>query len=162
MADKSTLISATALAISFVSIGFTFFQWWSSGQENRINAAIEISKNHLRERDAATSVAIAHGINPEDPFTNEDLVRISKHAEALEYIAFLANSNRLEKSYLSPMVSCDIILTNITIAKLAKSDSYLKDKRWPNPEIENFIKTAKCDSDISAPLILNGVRNPKN
>jgi hypothetical protein len=108
MAEPASSVAKIALLVSVGTALFSAFQWWNSRQENRINAAIEISRNYLRDRDyQVTSTLYSVGASKFDPGTL-DMPRIGHHLEFLEYVALLTLTNKIDKTYLSPALICDI------------------------------------------------------
>jgi hypothetical protein len=118
--DKiSVQIAAMALGVSFLSSGFAIYQWWTSGRDEKIRAAIEVSNKYTEEvidpkqfgcyyknvleRADAGQMSFLEVEKLEAPS------RIRKHFERLEYISYLANRGKLDTNYLSQFVICGIL-----------------------------------------------------
>jgi predicted ATP-binding protein involved in virulence len=140
---KSSPTAIVALCISIASAVFSFFQWWNSRAESRINAAIEVSKANLRERDLNTMAAVIKVLTSNEPLTAKEMLLLGDHADQLEYIAFLANTGKLDKSYLSVSIVCDVAITNAAIQKLKEKIPPMA--KSPEHQMEEFSRTAKCD-----------------
>jgi NAD(P)-dependent dehydrogenase (short-subunit alcohol dehydrogenase family) len=80
------------------------------------------------------------------------LLLISKQADVLEYIAFLANTNMIDKSYLSVAIICEIVLTNQAMKRLRELVPPLA--KSPEHQIQDFSRTAACDLSSMIPGIL--------
>jgi len=117
--DRISLqIAGVALILSFLSSGFAVYQWWMSGRDETIRATIEISNKFNDEaidpRSLGKSYKVAFNqfqtgsMNLLDLQKLEAPIRIRKHFEQLEYIAYLANRGKLDKNYLSQFILCDI------------------------------------------------------
>jgi hypothetical protein len=118
--DRATVeISALALGVSLLSSGFAFYQWWTTGTDEKIRATIELSNKYIEE-----------AINPKELSSVYDLLvrqmqngtgsildvqkldiplKIRKHYSRLEYISYLANKGKLDLGYLSQFVICDVV-----------------------------------------------------
>jgi hypothetical protein len=151
MAAKKDPIAIVALCISIVTAVFSVYQWWNNEKESRVNAAIEISRNNLKDRDERTMAAVVKIITGNE-ISLEDAMLISLHADQLEYIAFLANANKLDKSYLSVALNCDIVLTLLAGDKLAKLFPPLA--KSPAHQMRDFDRTANCDLNTMFPGLL--------
>jgi hypothetical protein len=152
LAEKTRVLSLAALCISIVSAAFSIFQWWNGEREALINVAINFSTDHAKYRDNATESATIKAIIGKDPLSNEELLLVANRADQYEYIAFLANSNRLDKSYLSVALKCDIILTQAAYDKLKGLLPAMQ--RSPEHQMREFSRSNDCELNSMVPGFL--------
>ena len=146
MGDGSTTgtIARAALVVSILSAVFSFLQWLNTESENRISAAVELSKNYLKERDvAASDLVVKTIIDGADSISKEDATTIGRYTDLLSYIALLTNKNRLDKVYLADTITCDIFYANKAIGLLKK---YFGEQ---DREMLIFIKRYPCLTEIA-------------
>ena len=106
MAEKSSLVAKFALVVSIGAAAFAVYQWWSSGRNERIRAAMEISNKYIDQvvdPDLSLNAYYAGQAGPE--------VRtyIANHFARLEYIAYLGNVGLINVDYLSQFLVCSIV-----------------------------------------------------
>jgi hypothetical protein len=150
VAEKASAVAKIALLVSTGTAIFSAFQWWSSRQESRITAAIEISRNYIRDRDINTTsmlFALATGVkfDPEPP----DMLKIGHHADFLEYVALLTLTNKLDKAYLAPALICDITNADAALRIVGK-------RFWARPlesKITQFSRDNPCQASLTIPEI---------
>jgi hypothetical protein len=95
-------IALLALILSILSSIAAVYQWWSSGRDEKIHAAIDMSERY-----------IAQGIGMDllsrrTASGQEDTKFLKQEQTLLEYTAFLANRGLLDWRYLAQGVTCDI------------------------------------------------------
>ncbi len=149
MAEKASRTAIIALCISIGTAGFSIYQWWNGQAEGRISAAIEISKNHLRDRELKVMASIVKAAFTEDNLSTEELLMIGHHADELEYVAFLANHDKIDKSYLSLPITCDIVLTSKASERLKQLIPTMA--KSPEHQMRDFSRTAVCDLNSMVP-----------
>jgi len=98
ISDKTAVL---ALIVSLTSAGFTVYQWRATDSEARTMAAIDISRKYLDDSRSAEQLA---NFRVERGATDASH-RLLSH---LNYIAYLANTDRIDGRYLAPQVTCDI------------------------------------------------------
>ena len=102
-------ISLLALTFSIVSFGFGIYQWWSSGRQERIRAAIDLSDRYI---DQAVSIRSIHLIEEQVQSGTTNVLSLDpakRQVARLEYIAFLVNHGLVNASYLAQRTVCDIV-----------------------------------------------------
>jgi hypothetical protein len=147
--------AAIALVISLCTAAFSIYQWWTGQREARIVAAIEVSNKQLEKRDESLLLTIAKWYSNRGIESVPDYMRIAAHYDELEYIAFLANKDRVDKDYLSMSVVCDIVLTEGAMNNIKKKVPELS--KFTSQDMSDFSKSAKCDAaqfvnELLAPL----------
>jgi hypothetical protein len=103
----SDRVAVLALVLSILSSGFAVYQWWSSAKEERIRAAIEIS-NKFND-DAVNPAWIASQVTMGYGVATEQFTKVGNYFYRLEYVAYLANHDLVDKRYLSESVLCAIV-----------------------------------------------------
>jgi len=102
----SNQIALAAFGLSIVSSGFGVFQWWSSGNEERIRAAIELSDRYI---DQAVSADLFREQYQAGQRTAADLEPVRRQDARIEYISFLVNHGLVNSDYLAQRAICDIV-----------------------------------------------------
>ena len=102
----SNQIALLALALSILSSGFGIYQWWSSGREERIRAAIDLSDRYI---DQAVNADLLVQQFQTGYGNRESLEPVSRQQARIEYIAFLVNHGLVNADYLAQRTVCDII-----------------------------------------------------
>jgi hypothetical protein len=131
-----------ALCLSAVSVGFSAYTWWNSQREVRVATAVEFSKNFIREVDGDTARAFVKAYsNPAIKLPDAERSKVNQITELLEYVAFLGNKEKIDKSYISPSITCFIVLIQKAV------DSSRKEKRdFPDvPEIAKYSQNSACE-----------------
>jgi len=153
--DKVTVqLSALALGVSFLSSSFAIYQWWTSGRDEKIRAAIEISNKYsddaikprqlARDYEMARSQFLSGAMGRLELEKLDERFKIRKHFNRLEYVAFLANRGQIDTNYLSQLVLCDIARASDDLAFLHKSDGAdVKDFSELPDKLEQINKFAK-------------------
>jgi len=138
MAEKSNVIAIVALCISIGSAAFSLYQWWNSQTDSKINAAIEISKNYIQDRDQERPIhLLSLRLNPKNKFTSEQSEELSRYMARLEYYALLINNRRVDETFVAWVIVCDMSLV-LAWSKLVKGDPPVQ----AMPETEKYIKKA--------------------
>jgi hypothetical protein len=146
MAEKASPTAIVALCISIVTAAFSIYQWWNSERESRVTTAIEISKDYLRQAEnnqKILPIVLKFYIGNERP-SMEEILALTGHADNLQYIAFLANTGKLDKSYLSLNLICDMIFTEAATSNLAKMLPFLAKYKEKDHELADFSRNAHC------------------
>jgi hypothetical protein len=99
-------IALVALVLSIVSSIGAVIQWWSSGTDEKIHAAIDLSDRYL---DHAVDIAVTKRRAAWGQNSYEDDAGVQMQEARLEYSALLANRGLLNWKYLSQRVACDIV-----------------------------------------------------
>jgi hypothetical protein len=98
-----------ALILSILSSGFGVYQWWSTGRDEKIRAAIDLSDKYITQRidqkEARSELNQFQTGFGGSSFLN----KIHNQTARLEYIAFLANRNLVNYDYLSQFILCDFL-----------------------------------------------------
>jgi hypothetical protein len=102
----SNQIALLALGLSILSSGFGVYQWWSSGREDRIRAAIDLSDKYIEQ--AVTADVLLQQYRS-GTANYESLEPVRRQAARIEYIAFLVNHGYVNPDYLAQRTVCDII-----------------------------------------------------
>jgi hypothetical protein len=142
----SDRIAIVSLCLSVATGGFTFFQWWNSQREAHIAAAIDISRKLIDQplsREETAAVITAYR-NDTVPF--EQVEKITKNAQLLNYVALLANRNKLEKEYLADDIPCFMVVYNEAMDNLETQFPYLKSHRYL--EMKKFVQTTACSAQL--------------
>jgi hypothetical protein len=104
-----SLTAVVALCLSAMTALFSGYQWWHNQLENRIGATIELSNVYLRDPElVGEQRVISNMIAPEYKASDEDRALAYHYMRRLQYIAHLANTERLDAEYLSSTIKCDI------------------------------------------------------
>ena len=93
--EKWTFRLALFGAGSPLSIVFSFFQWWSSEQKNRISAAIDLSKMYLSDREMNSRYLLLFNYEPGAKRDGEEYLRERAYVDFLNYVAHLANEGNM-------------------------------------------------------------------
>jgi hypothetical protein len=104
---KSDHIAFVSLALALMSTASTIFQWWSSGREERIRAAVDISNSYLEK-----AVSDPNHILSASQFgfaSQEQAFSALRELERLEFVAYLANRGLVNANYLSHVLTCNIV-----------------------------------------------------
>ena len=103
-----TQIALLALVLSILSAISAVYQWWSSGRDEKIRSAIDMSDHYL-EQWIDIPITLAR-INAGQSAGSTDLENVRKQQAKLEYTAFLANRGLINSNYLAQRVTCDIAM----------------------------------------------------
>jgi len=131
----SNQIALSALGLSMVSSGFGVYQWWSSGREERIRAAIDLSDRYI---DQAVSANLIRGEVNTGYANRTSLDPVKRQDARIKYIAFLANHGLVNSDYLAQRTVCDIV-------KVAGTESEAATFKMNNP------KSCMADSAPASP-----------
>jgi hypothetical protein len=142
MAKGPGTLAVIALCVSISGTAFSIFQWWRSQHDAEISTAIEFSKNYTHDIDETTMMAIMTAYIGRQ-ISTQDAIKAVKFSETLEYIAFLANRAKLDKSYLSPSLTCTIIYAEQALANIRKTNPFMSDVA--KSEIAEFSHTTRCE-----------------
>jgi hypothetical protein len=102
----SNQIASLALALSVLSSAFGAYQWWSSGREERIRAAIDLSDRYI---DQAVMAELRVNQYQAGLGNGESLEPVRRQQARIEYIAFLVNHGLVNADYLAQRTVCDIV-----------------------------------------------------
>ena len=102
MATTSELIAGLSLAVSLTTAGFAYYQWQSTESENRIIAAIDVSKKYSENLGITKNISTWR--KSSEKATEEEVRALF----FLNYFAYLSNTGRLDRRYLSMTITCDI------------------------------------------------------
>lgn len=109
MADKSSWVAKTGLVFAVVGIILTIVQWLYGLKQNRINTAIELSKIYLVDKEIAQRFATLLDEAPEEIQGNYDkFLKARSYIDFLEYVAYLANRERIDNEFVAHRIKCDI------------------------------------------------------
>jgi hypothetical protein len=97
----SDVIASLALIVSLLVAGFSIYQFEHADSEARIVAAIDVSRKYLEDTQLPNQLATYRREKSPSDSSNRLLLR-------LNYIAYLANTNRLDGRYLSLQIGCDM------------------------------------------------------
>lgn len=157
MAEKPSMVAVIALCLSAATAVFSIYQWWSTQQESRINAAIDISKTYLRERDVINTLMFGVYVGWPRRLEDDELLKLARHLEFLNYVAFLGITEKLDRSYLSPALVCEISWADAVAEKL--SDRFQSAPKQPN--LAAFRKQTPCTAQIASPSVPQPSQKPK-
>jgi hypothetical protein len=118
VAEKPSSVAIIALCISIGTAAFSVYQFWNSQREDRIRTAVEISRNFAHDQDELAIEAIVIADLHKSKLSNEQLIRLAKLGDQLEYVSFLANTKRIDEEYLSSSIKCTILFFNMAIDNL--------------------------------------------
>jgi hypothetical protein len=111
-------------------------------RESRIIAAIEISRNYVKETPKATKepVIIAKLGGPISP---DEVAVLTYITLELEYIAFLANNKRINVDYLDEQVKCIMIFASEGWKNIKQQQAY---RLTPinHPHLDKFVQSVTC------------------
>jgi hypothetical protein len=125
---KSNMIAKIALSLSLISTAFAFYQWSDSQRQNRVNAAVELSKIYLTTGSLSHGYALLLDVEPtEAPGNYEKFLPARLYLDFLEYVAYLANQGRIDNSYISERIKCDIAHVHKTF--IPKHPSWSRDTK---------------------------------
>jgi hypothetical protein len=146
--SRTTSASAViALCISIVTAAFSFYQWWTAEDESRIAAAIEISRNYFSEAHQQPIRAIVAAAL--DKIDDSNVAASALMAtNYLEYVAFLANSKRIDARYLSQDIKCDMNFAREGTRNITKRYHYLATGAV-FPQIDKFLLAGVACPPIS-------------
>jgi hypothetical protein len=96
---------AGLLISTFNLASYAYQNWWQVPRETRITLAVEISKNYLRDISKET-IDLFLAASRDVELTPEQLRSVALFDDTMEYIAFLANSGRLDADFLAPSLVC--------------------------------------------------------
>lgn len=99
-----------AFYLSLATAAFSAFQWWNSKREHRINIAMELSRIYERDMprnliDAATEelhtdIYVTENNQLQNlKLTDVQFKELRYYAASLEYVAFLANTGKIDPEY---------------------------------------------------------------
>jgi hypothetical protein len=147
MAKKPITVAIFALGLSIWSTGLSGYQFWNSRRESRITTAVEISRNYLKDRDVETA-ALIFSINRDEQtgvvLATEQLHRIIRHFDVFEYVALLVLNDRLDRSYLSESLICDMAWTDGALERLKDNLAALPRKST----LKLFLQQNPCNEKI--------------
>ncbi len=130
MTDKSNGLAVAALIISIGTAAFSIYQWWNSERSSRINAAMEVSKHYLEDKELnAARMEINMMVSVKQQTVSvESSLATRAYISWLNYVAFLSNNERLDPDYLAELLTCDIISKGQMVRQFAKN---------PNPNLQS-------------------------
>jgi hypothetical protein len=96
-----------ALVLSVISTGFGVYQWWSSGRDEKIRAAIELSDRYIDQR--VDAELYLNKFRAGQGGAKELLEPVQNQFARLTYVAFLANRGYVDPNYLSQRLICDLV-----------------------------------------------------
>jgi hypothetical protein len=143
MAESPSKTAKVALAISILTACFSIFQWWNTEKEARISAAIDVSRNYYKDLNLPQVHALMKAYVGGD-LSHDELQLFVREADYLNYIAKLANENKLDKTFLSRDIHCAMLLT------LQAHDN---DAKWydapvasglDRPDLRKFAQSIDC------------------
>jgi hypothetical protein len=139
-------LSILGSVLAVASVLWSTYQWMDSRRESRISAAVDISRNYLKETSDSTSNEInraALGLE----MSNEDALIALRGANVLEYIAFLANNNRINEDYLAEELKCSIKHASEGAKNIKRKMEWLNSVSYP--QLEKFATRISCAISIS-------------
>jgi hypothetical protein len=149
VAEKPTsTIAVIALFVSISTAGFSFFQWWNSEREARINAAIEISRT-FNNRPPLTKEEDDTPPVPGGQLSPAQATFLMRIVDRSDYIAYLVNHRRVDFDYLSANVKCGLFAAYKEFAQ--QKATHKIDLTFT--DLERF--SARVES-ICSPLVLPG------
>jgi hypothetical protein len=95
-----------ALGLSVISSGFGVYQWWSTGREERIRAAIDLSDRYI---DQAITADFLLNQYKAGTANITDLEPVKRQYARIAYISFLVNHGLVNADYLAHRTICDIV-----------------------------------------------------
>jgi hypothetical protein len=120
MVGKSPMVpiifSVIAICISLGTFGFSVYQSRDTQHEHRINAAIELSKMYLQDKEISDRYAMILNYDPKKARSNDEFLRERSFVDLINYIATLANQNLIDNHYLSWRIKCDIYFVGKIVA----------------------------------------------
>jgi len=143
VAESPSKTARAALALSIVSICFSVFQWWNTEKEARISAAIDVSRNYYKDLNLPQAHALMKAYVGGN-LNRDELELFVREADYLNYIAKLANENKLDKNFLS---------RDISYAMLVILQGHDNDAKWfepgvasglDRPDLRKFAQSADC------------------
>jgi hypothetical protein len=119
-ATTTNTVAIVSLIISLFSASFALFNWWNSERQARISAAVDYSLKYINDSAAASDRLIYFDVlgRPKEmktfvsqPGTKEehDENISARHLQRLEYLAFLLTHNKMDVSYISNPLICELI-----------------------------------------------------
>jgi hypothetical protein len=143
-------IAIVSLCLSVATASFTFYQWWNTQQENRITAAIEVSKNYLKERNQEVFGEVYSAYRNPDEISSEAVLRITRHSDELSYIVFLTNRGRLDPSYLPGDFPCLVSLLSGALKNIKKQYPSVGQEATFE-EFDLFLSIKPCSVKLPSP-----------
>jgi hypothetical protein len=135
MAKESNTVAILALCVSIGTAAFSIYQWRSSQTESKINSAIEISKQYIRDKELSNGRNELISAQEEIPTAGTAAAySFREYIDYLEYISYLANNSRVDEQYISPTLQCDIWEASVLLVDIGKKHSI----KFDEPEINIF------------------------
>jgi hypothetical protein len=141
LAVLGSVLGVAGFLLSVANAIVSNYQWLSSQRESRIIATIEISKSYIRDTGTSEMIPMMAAYM-DHPLSEQQVLVFGKQLEVLEYIATLANNDRLDERYLAGFIQCGIL-----VARGGQQNLKKKIPKMPlSDEIWKFSERAKCDS----------------
>jgi hypothetical protein len=145
---SSDQIAILSLVVAALSSLFATYQWWDSGRQDRIRAAIDISNKHLENplNPELVNKKVAAGMID----FGEVAPKLVSFYARLEYAAYLANRGLADERYFSVVLTCDIVTMASEKDTLRNSDL----QTLPATEAKKFAsrqKAAMCPKPAAFP-----------
>jgi hypothetical protein len=151
MSRLTDRLAVAAFCLSIGTAAFSIFQWWNTEKQNRITAAIELSKNFIKDTDPETVEAVWAAAKSPAKISVNQLTLFAKFGDQLNYIALLANKGRIDRDYLHPSIDCSVIvLAKIAPVVFEKNPILLQFSRAAGPggsnNLQEYARKADCGS----------------
>lgn len=110
-----------AFYVSLATATFSAFQWWQGRREDRIKAAIEISRDYLKDEriDRLRQIVqdtLGSKVILGKQYSPEQEAELIIYFRRLDYLSFLLNHQRVDPNYVAETMKCDMILAALSLA----------------------------------------------
>ncbi len=127
--------------LSVATAAASGYQWWNSAREANINAAIEVSKNYLKDNDTYNTAVQLTKLSWNNGFViSDEQYKSLRLVTYLEYISLLINNSKLNVDYVSDTLKCDIH----TAGGMLRNFRTISNFEVLTPELDSLSKTIAC------------------
>jgi hypothetical protein len=124
--------------LSVTTAIFSAFQWWGGQRDIRINAAIDISRKYIEDGDLAKGRKELFAAQQKTPTAGSpEADAMLTYIRFLEYVSYLANTGRVDDTYLIASMRCDIWQANVALKAMTERVNK-KEFKFERPDITRF------------------------
>jgi hypothetical protein len=156
MAEKPSKIAIVALVLSVITASFSTYQWWDNQRNMRIAAAIEVSKKYESSNTRPLADAVFALVKGKQ-LTRDQASEIFRNMLEMEYLAFLANRNKIDVDYLSYPIKCSIYASHMLLEKFRTQRDVVV--TFPESAVFSSRVSDLCDHEYQSMLSTFGAQS---